>query len=296
MVDIWKPLYPFTGRRLDLGGHGMHYLDEGKGETVLMVHGNPTWSFYFREVVKALSPTHRCLVPDHIGMGLSDRPDDARYRYTLQSRVEDLEKFMEVAAPEGPVTLILHDWGGMIGMSWAVRHPQRIKAIVALNTSCFRLPPEKRFPPGLAVMRGALTGIPLRAFGFVRKLVLKSCASKKRLSPEVLDAYLFPCDGWNESRAVHRFVQDIPLRPSDRAWSVVAETESKLSALKDAPMMLAWGMKDWVFDEAFLNGWIRRFPRAAVKRFPDCGHFLLEDAGDEVVSLIKDFVDRPVPV
>jgi hypothetical protein len=90
----WRSLYPFKGRRLDLGGHAMHYLDEGQGETVLMVHGNPTWSFYFRELVKSLSPTHRCIVPDHIGMGLSDRPDEGRYRYTLASRVADLEKLM----------------------------------------------------------------------------------------------------------------------------------------------------------------------------------------------------------
>ena len=167
----------------------MHYLDEGKGETVLMVHGNPTWSFYFREVVKALSPTHRCIVPDHVGMGLSDRPGDERYQYTLKSRVDDLDTLMERIAPTGPVTLIVHDWGGMIGMSWAVRHPERIKAIVALNTSCFRLPAEKPFPKGLTAMRGNLTGIPLRAFGFVRRVVLRTCTAKTTLTPEQMDGY-----------------------------------------------------------------------------------------------------------
>jgi haloalkane dehalogenase len=295
-MEGWKALYPFTGRRLDLGGYAMHYLDEGKGETVLMVHGNPTWSFYFREVVKALSPTHRCIVPDHVGMGLSDRPDDARYSYTLKSRVDDIDALMERIAPTGPVTLIVHDWGGMIGMSWAVRHPERIKAIVALNTSCFRLPPEKPFPKGLTVMRGNLTGIPLRAFSFVRRVVLRSCTAKVTLTPEQMDGYHAPYDGWKESRAVHRFVQDIPLQPGDPAWNVVVDTESKLEKLKAVPMLLAWGMKDWVFDEAFLNGWIKRFPKATVKRFPDSGHFLLEDSGAEVVALIKDFVARTVPV
>lgn len=293
-MNIWKSLYPFTGRRIDLGGYVMHYLDEGKGETVLMVHGNPTWSFYFREVVKALSPNYRCIVPDHIGMGLSDRPNDARYRYTLKSRVDDLDTLMERVAPSGPVTLIVHDWGGMIGMSWAVRHPERIKAIVALNTSCFRLPAEKPFPPGLTIMRGNLTGIPLRAFAFVRRVVLRSCTAKVTLTPEQMDGYHEPYDGWTASRAVHRFVQDIPLQPGDPAWDTVVDTESKLAQLKDVPMLLTWGMKDWVFDEAFLNGWIKRFPKAAVKRFPDSGHFLLEDGGPEVVALIKDFVAKPV--
>ncbi|MEQ1918666.1 MAG: alpha/beta fold hydrolase [Elusimicrobiota bacterium] len=291
---IDKTLYPFTGRRIDLGGYAMHYLDEGKGETVLMVHGNPTWSFYFREVVKALSPNFHCIVPDHVGMGLSDRPDDAHYQYTLKSRVDDLDKLMERVAPTGPVTLIVHDWGGMIGMSWAVRHPERIKAIVALNTSCFRLPAEKPFPPGLTIMRGNLTGIPLRAFGFVRRVVLRSCTAKVTLTPEQMDGYHEPYDGWTKSRAVHRFVQDIPLQPGDPAWDTVVDTESKLERLKDVPMLLPWGLKDWVFDEAFLNGWIKRFPKATVKRFPDCGHFLLEDSGAEVVTLIKDFVAKPV--
>ena len=93
--ELWPSQYPFTGRRADLGGYQMHYLDEGKGETVLMVHGNPSWSFYFRELVKALALTNRCIVPDHIGMGLSDRPSEKIYTYTLKSRIDDLDKLMD---------------------------------------------------------------------------------------------------------------------------------------------------------------------------------------------------------
>jgi haloalkane dehalogenase len=273
----------------------MHYVDEGKGETVVMVHGNPTWSFYFRELVKALSGSRRCLVPDHIGMGLSDRPSDRRYRYTLKSRVDDLDNFLNRVAPGGPVTLILHDWGGMIGMSWAVRHPERVKAIVAGNTACFRLPKEKTFPPLLSFLRGGLAALPLRGSGLVRRAILSSCVAKGPMSKPVLDAYLSVCDGWSESLAVHRFVQDIPLGPGDPAWDVLAETESKLGAFKDTPMLLPWGMKDWVFDEHFLNGWLRRFPKADARRFHDCGHFLLEDSPVEAVAMIAGFVAKPVP-
>lgn len=290
MSEGWKSLYPFTGRRLDLGGYAMHYLDEGQGETVLMVHGNPTWSFYFRELVKALKPTHRCIVPDHVGMGLSDRVSEDRYSYTLASRVADLGSLMSHVAPTGPVTLIVHDWGGMIGMSWAVRHPERIKAIVAFNTGCFRLPPEKSFPSLLKLLRGGLTGIPIRAFAAARRFVLGTCTTRTKLPREVAEGYLSGCDGWRESLAVHRFVQDIPLSPLDPSWSVVVETESDLPALKDVPMLLPWGLKDWVFDESFLKGWTSRFPKAEVRRFPDCGHLLLEDAPEEVVPLIRDFV------
>jgi haloalkane dehalogenase len=271
----------------------MSYLDEGSGETVLMVHGNPTWSFYFRELVKALRPTHRCVVPDHIGMGLSARPDDARYKFTLKSRVDDLDALMKAVAPEGPVILILHDWGGMIGMGWAARHPERVKAVVALNTSCFRLPMEKRLMPLLGVMRGPF-GLPLRFSRLARRSVLNTCVARAPLSAAVESAYLQVCDGWNESRAVQRFVQDIPLKPGDPAWDQVLATEAALGKFLHAPMLLPWGTRDWVFDSDFLRGWTARFPSARVQRYDDCGHFLLEDAPERVVPLIADFVAKPV--
>ncbi|MEK7388098.1 MAG: alpha/beta fold hydrolase [Elusimicrobiota bacterium] len=284
-------LFPKTGCRLDLGGHSMHYMDEGRGPVVLMLHGNPTWSFYYRELVAELSKTHRCIAPDHIGMGLSDRPDDSRYRYTLASRVRDLDILMERVAPQGPVTLIVHDWGGMIGMSWAVRHPGRIKAIVASNTSCFRLPSEKPFPGLLRLLRWSPSGLLLRLSRRVRRRMLETC-TVRGLSAQAADAYLSVCDGWSRSRALQRFVQDIPLSEGDPAWDTMLETESKLEAFRETPMLLVWGMKDWVFDRAFLDGWIRRFPKAMVRRFEDCGHFLLEDAPESAVSVISDFVGR----
>ncbi|MFI5350921.1 MAG: alpha/beta fold hydrolase, partial [Elusimicrobiota bacterium] len=245
--------------------------------------------------VKVLRATNRCIVPDHIGMGLSDRPNEEIYTYTLKSRIDDLDKLMERLAPTGPITLVVHDWGGMIGMGWAVRHPERIKAIIAFNTACFRLPVEKKFPGLLKILRGSVSGVPLRAFRFARRFVLSTCTAKRKLSPEAMDAYLSVCDGWKESLAVHRFVQDIPLAPGDPAWDVVADIESKLDAFAETPMLLPWGLKDWVFDRAFLNGWTSRFHKASVRPFEDCGHFLLEDAPEELVPLIRNFIARPVP-
>ncbi|MDX6769369.1 MAG: alpha/beta fold hydrolase [Elusimicrobiota bacterium] len=289
-MNAWKAAYPFTGRRIDLGGYAMHYLDEGKGETVVFVHGNPTWSFYFREAIKHLRSSHRCLAPDHVGMGLSDRPGDRAYRYTLESRIADLETLITRVAPTGPVSLVLHDWGGMIGMGWAVRHPERVARVAAFNTSCFRLPPGKRFPAGLAFLRGPLGALAIRGLGAGRRAVLRTCTARRVLAPEVAAGYLEPLDGWREARAAHRFVQDIPLSPRDRSWAVVADIEARLGALKDKPVLLPWGLKDWVFDEDFLAGWVERFPKAVVKRFPDCGHLLLEDAPERVVPLLADFL------
>ena len=291
-MESWRALYPFEPKRLDLGGRAMSYLDEGSGELVLMVHGNPTWSFYFRELVRALSPSRRCLVPDHIGMGLSDRPDDASYAHTLRSRIDDLDALIARVAPEGPVTLVLHDWGGMIGMGWAARHPERVKAIVALNTACFRLPEGKTFPAGLALLRGP-GGWLLRLSESVRRRVLRG-ASARPLPPEVEEAYLGVCRGFKASRAVQRFVQDIPLTASDPAWEEVLAVERALPRFSDTPMLLPWGLKDWVFDAGFLAEWRRRFPKARVQAFPDRGHLLLEDAPELVVPLIRDFVLSPV--
>lgn len=140
-------LYPFEAHYLNLNGLRYHYLDEGAGDPVVMVHGNPTWSYYYRNAVVALSDYYRTIVPDHIGCGYSDKPDDSRYRYTLRQRVDDLESLLDHLALKENVTLVLHDWGGMIGMAYAIRHPERIKRLVLFNTAAFHLPKEKKTPP-----------------------------------------------------------------------------------------------------------------------------------------------------
>ncbi len=131
----WRRLYPFESHYLDRGPLRYHYLDEGHGEPVVMVHGNPTWSFYFRELIMALRGDYRCVAPDHIGCGLSDKPGDDRYSYRLESRVDDLDALMEHLNLTEGVTLVLHDWGGMIGMAWALRRPERIKRLIVMNTA-----------------------------------------------------------------------------------------------------------------------------------------------------------------
>ncbi|MDE2143828.1 MAG: alpha/beta fold hydrolase [Elusimicrobia bacterium] len=287
----WAPYYPFTGRVLSVGGHQMHFLDEGKGETVVMVHGNPTWSFYFRDVVKALSGRYRCIVPDHIGMGLSDKPDEHRYNYTLSRRIDDLEELLEKVAPTGPVTLIVHDWGGMIGMGWAARHHERVARIVALNTGCFRLPESKRFPLPLSIARSSLGPPLIRGGNAFAAIAARVCALKRPLSAELRAAYVAPYANWADRVATLKFVQDIPLSPVDPAWNAVVNVEESLFLLKDVPMFLPWGMRDWVFDAEFLKGWVARFPKAEAHRFEDCGHYLLEDA-PEAIPMIADFLAR----
>jgi pimeloyl-ACP methyl ester carboxylesterase len=135
-------LYPFSSHFLETRGLRLHYLDEGPrdGPPVLMLHGNPTWSFYYRNLVLALRGQYRCIVPDHIGCGLSDKPGDESYDYRLRSRIEDLDTLLGTLDLRQPLTLVGHDWGGMIGFAWAVRNPDRIARCVVLNTAAFPMP------------------------------------------------------------------------------------------------------------------------------------------------------------
>jgi haloalkane dehalogenase len=290
-LDI-KKYYPFTGRYLDLDGLRYHYLDEGEGPLVVMVHGNPSWSFYYRDLVLALRDRFRCIVPDHIGCGFSDKPGDERYDYTLSRRVDDLERLLEHVGGSGKVTLVLHDWGGMIGMAWAARHPERVGRLVILNTAAFHLPAEKKFPPALRICRDTRLGAFL-VRGFNAFSLAASFVGCKRhpMPAKLRRAYRLPYDSWQNRIATLRFVQDIPLKPGDRNYDLVSGVASSLEKFRDLPMLICWGERDFVFDRHFLAEWVRRFPEALVHSFPDAGHYILEDAAEEVIPLVSEFLN-----
>ncbi|MDO8806387.1 MAG: alpha/beta fold hydrolase [Elusimicrobiota bacterium] len=270
----------------------MHYLDEGKGKPVVMLHGNPSWSFYYRNLALALRGGSRVIAPDHIGCGLSDKPGDGSYDYTLKSRVDDLEFLLDSLDIKSNITLVVHDWGGMIGMAYAVRHPERIEKLVILNTGAFLLPGGKTFPPALRLCRTQLGALLIRGLNaFARGAAWVGC-KRRRMSRELRRAYAAPYNSWANRIATLRFVEDIPLAPGDKAYPVVAETQQKLGALAALPMLICWGMKDFVFDRHFLEEWKRRFPGAEIHTFPDCGHYILEDAQEEVIPLVKLFIEN----
>jgi haloalkane dehalogenase len=286
-------LYPFTGRFLDLQGLRYHYLDEGRGEPVVMLHGNPTWSFFYRDLVAALRSGYRAIVPDHIGCGMSDKPDDTRYSYTLQRRVADLEALLDHLELRDNLTLVLHDWGGMIGMAYAHRHPERVRRLVVMNTAAFHLPADKRLPWQLWLCRNTLLGpLLVRGFNaFCRGAARVGCM-RSPMTEAVRANYLAPYDSWRNRIAVLRFVQDIPLKPGDRCYDLVTQVQDGLSQFRDVPMLICWGERDFVFDGHFLREWQRRFPGAELHHFADAGHYILEDARAEVLPLVRDFLQR----
>ena len=284
--------YPFTGHVLELpGGLRYHYLDEGSGETLVMLHGNPSWSFYYRHLVRELRTSYRVIVPDHIGCGYSDKPADSAYRYTLEQRVEDLELLLEHLGINRQVTLIMHDWGGMIGMAYAVRQRPAIARLVAMNTAAFHLPEGKKLPLALKICRDTQFGTFLiqGLNAFARGAALIGCR-RKLMSAPLRRAYCSPYDNWQHRVATLRFVQDIPLSAEDPAYALVSEVEAALPDFADVPLCVCWGLRDFVFDGDFLARWETLFPQARFHRFADAGHYLLEDARDDVIPLIRAFL------
>jgi haloalkane dehalogenase len=286
-------LYPFTPRVAARRGLRMSFLDEGRGDPVVMLHGNPTWGFYYRNLVLSLREGYRCVVPDHIGCGLSDKPPASRYDYSLKQRVDDLEWLLEERGLTKDLTLVLHDWGGMIGMAFAARHPGRVKRIVASNTGAFPLPATKKLPRSLWLGRNTRLGAWLitRRNAFC-KYAADWCVTRKPLAPEVRAAYLAPYDTPAHRVAVLKFVQTIPLKTGDPGYDIVADTAASLSKFRDTPTLLLWGMRDFVFDAHFLEEWKRHFPHAEVHTWPDCGHYLLEDAGELAIMRVWEFLQR----
>jgi pimeloyl-ACP methyl ester carboxylesterase len=256
-----------------------------------MLHGNPTWSFYYRNLVLALRDRFRCIVPDHIGCGLSDKPGDAAYDYRLHSRIEDLEALLSQIGLRQPLTLVVHDWGGMIGFAWATRNAQRVAKTVILNTAAFPLPKDKKMPPALSLVRETALGAFLVQRFNAFSAIAARVAFKKPVPREVRQAYTLPYDSTANRVATLRFVQDIPLCESDPGFDILLNTAEHLHLLADKPCLIAWGEKDFVFDAPFLNTWLRYYPRAVVHRFPDCGHYVLEDGGPALIDTIVDFIE-----
>ena len=303
MTDTY-PDYPFSPQRFDVRPDiAMSYLDEGPrdGEVVVMLHGNPSWSFYWRHLVAGLRTPgngkgYRCIVPDHVGMGLSDRPDDAAYAYTLQSRVDDLDALLRHLGINGPVTLAVHDWGGMVGFGWALRDPSRVRRLVVLNTAAFPLPSDKPMPWQLSLGRDSrIGGFLIRAFNLFARGAAWT-GTERSLPSDVRRAYIAPYTGWRNAISTLRFMQDIPLREGDRAWPLLAESARVLPQYADRPVFIGWGLRDFVFDRHFLDGFTRALPNAQVHAFEDANHYVLEDRHEVLVPAIRAFLDaNPLP-
>jgi haloalkane dehalogenase len=277
--------YPFVPKIfITPEGHRLSYIDEGSGgPAVVMAHGNPSWSYLYRNVITALKGDYRCLAPDHLGCGYSDKPQ--AYPYRLRNHIDNFTALLDHLRIDRCV-LVVHDWGGAIGMGWAGQHPDRIAGLVVLNTAAFR---SRQLAWRIAVCRwpllGALLVRGLNGFAWPATFM----AVRKKMRAEVKAGFLAPYDTWANRVAVHRFVQDIPMQPAHPSWGTLVEVENSLARLQDKPMLICWGGQDFCFNDSFYAEWRRRFPEAESHYFPEAGHYVLEDALPEILSLLSAF-------
>lgn len=290
LPDWIAPEYPFVPRRrVTPAGAQMSYLDEGGAgtEAVLMLHGNPTWSYYYRHLVRALAPSIRCVVPDHIGMGASEKP--AGYDYTLATRIADVEALVSALGLKR-VHLVVHDWGGAIGFGFAARHPELIGRIVILNTAAFA---SRRIPARIALCKVAGLGpLLVRGLNGFAGPAVSMAMHRRALSADEKRGYLWPYGSWADRVAVSAFVRDIPLEPAHPTWSTLAAVERGLGQFRDRPALVFWGGRDFCFNDHFLARWRELLPQANVHRIADAGHYVLDDAREDVIPPVTEFLGR----
>ncbi len=287
MSEDWRSLYPFSSHHLALDAVRYHYLDEGAGSPLLMVHGNPTWSFYWRNLISAFRDRYRVVVPDHIGCGLSDKPQD--YPYQLSQHIENLVRLIE-HLDLTDITLLVHDWGGAIGLGAALQVPDRVARIVLFNTGAY---PPPFFPFRIRICRMSVLGPwAVRKLNLFARAALRMAVCKRdRMTPAVRAGLLAPYDSWENRIAIYRFVADIPTRQRQPTWQKLADIERGLPTLADRPVMAVWGMKDWCFTPACLDRFLKVFPDCQVHRLQDAGHYVIEDAHEQIVPLVKRFLN-----
>ena len=289
--------YPFDSHFLTLAdGLRCHYVDEplaAKDRPVLlMVHGNPTWSYYWRSLIAQFRDRFRCVALDHIGCGLSDKPDEDDYPFTLERRIADLVQLIEQLDLKR-ITLIAHDWGGAIGMGAAVQIPERFEQFVFMNTAAFRstqCPMRIRLCRAPFFGRFAVQGLNLFALG----TLWMASVNRRTFTSSMRSALLAPYNSWSRRLAIYRFVQDIPLSPRHQSYETLQRIEESLPMFREHRVCLIWGMLDWCFSPEFLKRFLQFFPEADVHRLEKAHHLLLEDAPEEVAAAIEAFLTANV--
>lgn len=283
---LWlQRLYPFEPKRFDTGCGELSYLDEGEGdEAVVMVHGNPTWSFYYRNVVLGLRGKIRCIVPDHLGCGLSDKPQD--FNYTLAEHIKNLRALIDHLNLRR-IHLIVHDWGGPIGLGTGLLKPDQLGRVIILNTAAFA--------DSIVPWRIRLCRIPMLGEWLVRTFNAFAwpatwMAVTRPLSRDLKRAYLYPYNNWHNRIATHRFVQDIPTGKQHPSDSTLQMIESRLRLLRDKPVRILWGAQDFCFNYHYYNRWRVLLPNAEADYLEEAGHYILEDADHYCRQEIERFL------
>lgn len=282
LFDVPRELYPFTRRFADVGGNQIHYVDEGRGETILMLHGNPTWSFLYRKMILALKDRFRCVAPDYPGFGLSMPRQDFVYHPAEHSRV--VEALVERLGLKD-ITLVVQDWGGPIGLGFATRRPELVSRLVIGNSWAWPVTTETHLKVFGALMGGPIGRAMALSFnGVVRGFLMEGFA--RPLPPAVKRMYLAPFAPKNRRLPTSLFPRQIVA-----AADYLRDVESGLPRLAGKPVLFTWGMRDVAFRADYLRRFQKIFPNHKTVELPEARHFWQEDAGDEAASAIRAWMN-----
>ena len=279
---INKELFPFKSNYIEIEGDKMHYVDEGSGDVILFVHGTPEWSFGYRDLIKPLSKKFRCIAPDHLGMGLSDKPVNANY--SVRQHAARLEAFINKLELKN-INIVANDFGGSIGLSYAIRHPGNVNRISIFNTWMWSLSNDKHYSGPGKLMNSWVGRMMYRQFNFpVRVIMPAAYGDKGKLTKEVHQHYKEPLNGPEVRNATFAFAKE--LMNSGEWWQ---HLWMKMDRIQDKPFLIFWGMKDKFIQPKELDKWLTKLPNAKVIRFENAGHFVQEEESERMSQELEEF-------
>lgn len=271
--------YPFNSHYFQTPAGSMHYVDEGSGDPVVMVHGNPAWSYSYRHLINGLKDKCRCIAPDHIGFGLSDKPAD--WDYLPIHHAENLEALLDSLQLQ-KITMVVNDWGGPIGLSFALNHPEKIKKLIILNTWLWSVENDQHFRTFSGIMGGPVGKFMIRNFNFFGKNIVKQAfGDQSKLTPEIHRHYYLHLDTPAHRKGSYIFPKEII---GSSAW-LQSSWEMK-ELINNIPTTFVWGMKDIAFREKELNHWVKNWNNGKVVRVAQAGHFPQEIAPELIIREI----------
>ena len=288
--EIFDGTFPFAPHYHEVNGFAMHFVDEGSGEPLVLVHGDPTWGYLWRRFIPPLSQHRRCVVPDHMGMGKSGTPHEP-YPYRLRHHIANLEALL-LHLDLCDITLVVHDWGGPVGLGFATRHMNRVKRLVLMNTWAFAPWPGGRFPRLVELIRSERgEKFVLEKNGYLEPALVGTTYHPENLTQTVLEAYRAPFPTPDSRRALLCWSRDIPVSETDPSYAEMAEIEQGLAHFTGTPTLLVWGMRDPVLPGSVLRRWQRIYPHATTHDIEDASHFLQEDAPERIIGWIEEFLE-----
>ncbi len=287
--ETFEGTYPFAPHYYVNGDFEMHFVDEGQGEPIVMLHGDPTWGYLYRNFIPPLARQYRCIVPDHMGMGKSAVPQD-RSLYRLEQHVDNLEALL-LSLDVRDLTLVLHDWGGPVGLGFATRHPERIKRLILMNTWAFAPWPGGPFPRLLELIRSERgEAFVLKKNSYLEPALKGTTHHPEHLTETIMQGYRAPFPTPESRLAMLCWSRDIPIQETDASYAEMKRIEERLSLFSHTPVLLVWGMQDPVLSPAVLQQWQRLYPHAKTYELEDASHFLQEDASARIVQRIEAFL------